>query len=210
MIKCASTRNGFTIVELLIVVVVIAILASITIISYNGIQKRSLNLQTTTAVSEWAKSLIVYATVNGDYPFTGDVNQLTPYPTDTQSVTDNYPCLGQYPGGRCASVNNVSVLGAGYAFVNPAWNDLMKTQAGSNLPQPNPNAIVINGQPHRGAYINLVGYSTGRAAPGIGPTIAYFLMGNDTQCDPIGAGTMQAIARGDNGVRCTVMLPSFR
>ena len=34
-------RAGFTIVELLIVIVVIAILAAITIVSYNGIQKRA-------------------------------------------------------------------------------------------------------------------------------------------------------------------------
>jgi len=34
-------RNGFTIVELLIVVVVIAILAAITVVSYNGIQSRA-------------------------------------------------------------------------------------------------------------------------------------------------------------------------
>ena len=33
--------NGFTIVELLIVVVVIAILAAITIVSYNGISNRA-------------------------------------------------------------------------------------------------------------------------------------------------------------------------
>jgi prepilin-type N-terminal cleavage/methylation domain-containing protein len=36
-----ETRNGFTIVELLIVIVVIAILAAVTIIAYNGIQTRS-------------------------------------------------------------------------------------------------------------------------------------------------------------------------
>ena len=36
-----STQTGFTIVELLIVIVVIAILAAITIVTYNGIQDRS-------------------------------------------------------------------------------------------------------------------------------------------------------------------------
>jgi prepilin-type N-terminal cleavage/methylation domain-containing protein len=36
-----TNRSGFTIVELLIVVVVIAILAAITIVSYNGIQQRA-------------------------------------------------------------------------------------------------------------------------------------------------------------------------
>lgn len=34
-------KSGFTIVELLIVVVVIAILAAITIVAYNGIQNRA-------------------------------------------------------------------------------------------------------------------------------------------------------------------------
>jgi prepilin-type N-terminal cleavage/methylation domain-containing protein len=37
----AQKQKGFTIVELLIVVVVIAILASITIVAYNGIQSRT-------------------------------------------------------------------------------------------------------------------------------------------------------------------------
>jgi len=41
MTRTRHQRPGFTIVELLIVVVVIAILASITIVSYNGIQSRA-------------------------------------------------------------------------------------------------------------------------------------------------------------------------
>ena len=36
-------QHGFTIVELLIVVVIVAILASITIVAYTGIQQRSKN-----------------------------------------------------------------------------------------------------------------------------------------------------------------------
>jgi prepilin-type N-terminal cleavage/methylation domain-containing protein len=39
--KWAKTNSGFTIVELLIVIVVIAILAAITIVSYNGISQRA-------------------------------------------------------------------------------------------------------------------------------------------------------------------------
>lgn len=41
MKKWAQRKSGFTIVELLIVVVVIAILASITIVSYSGIRQRA-------------------------------------------------------------------------------------------------------------------------------------------------------------------------
>jgi prepilin-type N-terminal cleavage/methylation domain-containing protein len=36
-------QSGFTIVELLIVIVVIAILAAITVVAYNGIQDRARN-----------------------------------------------------------------------------------------------------------------------------------------------------------------------
>lgn len=41
MKQWATQKSGFTIVELLIVVVVIAILAAITIVAYNGIQNRA-------------------------------------------------------------------------------------------------------------------------------------------------------------------------
>lgn len=43
--KWEKDKQGFTIVELLIVVVVIAILAAITIVSYNGIQSRAREAQ---------------------------------------------------------------------------------------------------------------------------------------------------------------------
>lgn len=41
MPRYASTARGFTIVELLIVIVIIAILAAITVVAYNGIQNRA-------------------------------------------------------------------------------------------------------------------------------------------------------------------------
>ena len=41
MLKKIKSNSGFTIVELLIVIVVIAILAAISIVAYNGVQNRS-------------------------------------------------------------------------------------------------------------------------------------------------------------------------
>lgn len=59
---------GFTIVELLIVIVVIAILAAISIVAYNGIQNRARNSARQEAVSTITKALELYYTENGFYP----------------------------------------------------------------------------------------------------------------------------------------------
>ncbi len=63
-------KQGFTIVELLIVVVVIAILAAITIISYNGITQRSKLSNLQASVSQIAKRLetVKIAATTETYP----------------------------------------------------------------------------------------------------------------------------------------------
>lgn len=59
-----NNSGGFTIVELLIVIVVIAILAAITIVAFNGIQNRAKNTQVTTAVRGYVNAIRAYATDN--------------------------------------------------------------------------------------------------------------------------------------------------
>lgn len=61
-------RAGFTIVELLIVIVVIAILAAITIVAYNGIQQRASNAKTEQALTSWLKAIKLYKADKGTYP----------------------------------------------------------------------------------------------------------------------------------------------
>jgi len=64
-------RRGFTIVELLIVIVVIGILAAITIVAYSGIQQKARDSQRQNDISELTKVLELYYTDNGRYPPTG-------------------------------------------------------------------------------------------------------------------------------------------
>ena len=63
---------GFTIVELLIVVVVIAILAAITIVAYNGIQARAYDSTVRSDLSQVMKKLEIYKVDNGSYPSTSE------------------------------------------------------------------------------------------------------------------------------------------
>jgi prepilin-type N-terminal cleavage/methylation domain-containing protein len=67
--------QGFTIVELLIVIVVIGILAALVLNSFRGVQERARDTKRRTDVNAQASQLEVYYTDNGGYPiFTGQVN----------------------------------------------------------------------------------------------------------------------------------------
>jgi prepilin-type N-terminal cleavage/methylation domain-containing protein len=64
------SQKGFTIVELLIVIVVIGILAAITVVAFNGIQQRAQTTVLTTDIANAAKAMKVSQATNGSYPTT--------------------------------------------------------------------------------------------------------------------------------------------
>lgn len=71
--------NGFTIVELLIVIVVIAILAAITIVAYNGIQNSAYDSTVQSDIGNAAKKIELYRISNGSDLYTSNGNtQLEP------------------------------------------------------------------------------------------------------------------------------------
>ena len=63
-----KSTSGFTIVELLIVIVVIGILAAIVVVAYNGVQERARNTKTLSAVNSWAKAIKLYRADKGTFP----------------------------------------------------------------------------------------------------------------------------------------------
>lgn len=63
-------RHAFTIVELLVVIAIIAILAAITITTYNGIQRRANTSSADSTLNQVSKKLITYQSMNGIFPAT--------------------------------------------------------------------------------------------------------------------------------------------
>lgn len=67
-LQTLSRREGFTIVELLVVIGVIAILATIVAVSYSGIQGRARDTTRLNSINEIAKALDAYKLKQGKYP----------------------------------------------------------------------------------------------------------------------------------------------
>ena len=118
-----KTKSGFTIVELLIVIVVIAILSAITIVAYNGIQQRANNTKTTDALEAWITAINLYRTENGQYP-------------------NAWACLGEGytygPEGTASSgvaQCRQDTAGSG-VIINTAFHNTMKPYLGNVLPVP--------------------------------------------------------------------------
>lgn len=74
--KQANNRDGFTIVELLIVVVVIAILAAITIVAYNGITKKAQYTSNVVTAKQYVSVLQLYKAQTGSYPYSGGASMV--------------------------------------------------------------------------------------------------------------------------------------
>lgn len=65
-----SSLKGFTIVELLIVIIVIGILAAITVVAFNGIQQRAQNTVLTTDLDNATRVIRIVHADTGSYPTT--------------------------------------------------------------------------------------------------------------------------------------------
>lgn len=117
----AKNKQGFTIVELLIVVIVIAILATITIVGFNGIQNRAKDSALKSEISTMRKQLSVFATTNSDT-----------YPSSINS------CPTPVTGAACIAAetnNTVTYYGAGNTYclsaTNPSGSSYYTNESGA-------------------------------------------------------------------------------
>lgn len=193
-------NDGFTIVELLIVIVVIGILASISIVSYNGVTTRAEATKTISAVGAYRDALQLYKLDNGTYPATGAF-----------CLGDQYPTYG---GGTVpACRNSTSQIPAA---ANAAARDGLKAYLGGSLPMPSSKTIIPNGATeYVGAHFYGSAYNyTLDGKPIV--TIEYYVTVSTCPVGPVYAATAPnftspAVERsqtfGTNASRCFLLLP---
>jgi len=123
----AQNKKGFTIVELLIVIVVIAILAVITIVAFNGIQNRAAFGKVQSELVSIKKGLMLYHADNGNYPITGTTSapgwrySCSAGTTNFITAINTYMTVPQAPCSAGATNNDTWIYasdGVGYKLMH--------------------------------------------------------------------------------------------
>ena len=140
----SKNKNGFTIVELLIVVVVIAILAAITIVAYNGIQNRAKESAAQAGAAQATKKIAQYAALNSEsYPDQTSFTSATGINSSTDLSYD-YLVTGDLKN-YCVSAAPSNVAVPAYAATNTSGGTT-KGRCVTNLePNPSSETVMING-----------------------------------------------------------------
>ena len=86
MFSLKKRNQGFTIVELLIVIVVIGILAALVITTYAGIQSKARNAKRQTDIQSLQTQIEAFFSQNGYYPSYADLNSSTWRTTNMKSL----------------------------------------------------------------------------------------------------------------------------
>lgn len=166
MHKQNRARSGFTIVELLIVIVVIAILATISIVAYTGIQRRANNTNTLSAAAQTIKLLEAYRSINGTLPSGFWM-----------------ACVGEYDDDACRYTNNGATVESPEV---PAFKTAIATVG--TMPQPPKKMFVLATERVGGGVMYVAGTDPKQ--------VIYYLEGLNQTCSAGGTASNSNTATG--------------
>ncbi len=140
-----DTYRGFTIVELLIVIVVIAILAALSVVGYTNIQQRVKNTAKVSVVQQSVKLVQLYRASNDDYPQSPSGNNFC---LTTDNMCTSYNGTPN-PSSNATLMNHLREYGTPIAQSGDSTTDARYGITYSHLPgrtlesQPNPVLIIF-------------------------------------------------------------------
>ena len=167
--------KGFTIVELLIVIVVIAILAAITVVTYSGINQRANNSQRLEFAKAHLKAIKLYTIDNGTVPFTG-----------TACLGSGYPDLfGSDNVGDCGRIDtNIGGEYGSRVESTALYDNLGEYMGKAMAPPANPVQVADQSGTRRYSGVMYDRLSGGQTLEGTTPlpAIMWFYLEGDTSC----------------------------
>ncbi len=167
-------RRGFTLVEILIVIVVIGILSTIVFVTYKGIRERAYNAKVVAGVRQYADAIKTYKAIYRTYPKThGELNG------DWIAMT----CLGKgYPGNTCGKISDWQIYSQSSFYTEL---DKVLKNTDNSL---NDQTYKVGNEYYMGAAygIDTVGGSSEadqyKGSDGRGRVIEYALVGSNADC----------------------------
>ena len=176
-------QAGFTIVELLIVIIVIAILATLVITAYNGVQQKAANAKTISAAEAWVQIIRSYNAETGLWPTAGSC------------LGSNYPSgfNGDDSPGQCSHGNTWDTT------VNPTFNSQIQPYANNSLPTPDMQTIGSAESWRRGITWS---YTVGNAYD------LFVVQNHVTTCPKLGGTTYDSFGGFGSGLICRYLIQS--
>ncbi len=96
-------KKGFTILELLVVIVIIGIIASMTFVALNGVRAKARDAKRISDIRQVQSALEIYKNDNGVYPPAGSVVSGQPLVANGQTYMTKVPSSPNVPDGSCSS-----------------------------------------------------------------------------------------------------------
>jgi len=120
-LKHINKMGGFTIIELLIVIIVLGILATIVIVAYTGVTNRAEDAKRIATIDQYEKALHLYYTEHDNFPYYD--NSDNPYVLYAcLGTVKDYPATDKLAAGQCLGGGDAAYS----AYVDEGVNSALK------------------------------------------------------------------------------------